>query len=78
MVNAVSDDLKGIWEHYKGKRYEVIGVAHHSETEEALVVYKALYPTKYGDDSLWVRPLTMFLSHVMIDGQQQARFKKVK
>ena len=71
------DDLAGIWEHYKGKRYEVIGEAHHSETEEALIVYKALYPTQYGDDSLWVRPKAMFLSTVTIDGIIKPRFRKI-
>ena len=65
----------GIYEHYKGKRYEVIGVAHHSETEEALVVYKALYRTKYGNASLWVRPLAMFRERVMVKGKIAARFR---
>jgi len=45
----------GIYKHYKGNLYQVLGVARHSETEEAHVVYKTLY----GDYSLWVRPLTM-------------------
>jgi len=47
----------GKYEHYKGKQYEVIGVAVHSETLEEFVVYKALY----GEAKLWVRPLKMFL-----------------
>ena len=46
----------GKYRHYKGKDYEVLGVARHSETEEQMVVYRCLY----GDYSLWVRPLTMF------------------
>jgi len=67
----------GLYEHYKGRRYEVIGLAHHSETLEPLVVYKALYETKFGKDSLWVRPLSMFSETLMIDGKKVQRFKYV-
>ena len=68
----------GIYEHYKGNRYEVIGLARHSETREELVVYKALYETEFGKDSLWVRPLTMFTETVEVNGKRVARFKYVK
>ena len=54
----------GRYRHYKGKDYQVIGLARHSETEEILVVYKLLY----GDFSLWVRPATMFVETVTLDG----------
>lgn len=47
---------KGLYRHYKGKYYEVIGVAKHSETGESLVVYRPLY----GEQGLWVRPFEMF------------------
>ncbi len=60
----------GIYEHYKGNKYEVIGLARHSETEEELVVYRALY----GDHGLWVRPYQMFVERVTIDGEQVPRF----
>jgi hypothetical protein len=60
----------GRYRHYKGKEYEVIGVARHSETEEALVVYRTLY----GDFDLWVRPLTMFTETVEVDGVTVPRF----
>lgn len=60
----------GIYEHYKGDKYEVIGLARHSETEEELVVYRALY----GDHGLWVRPYQMFVERVTIDGEQVPRF----
>ena len=71
-------DLKsGIYEHYKGKQYEVIGVARHSETLEELVVYRALYETEFGPESLWIRPLTMFLSEVDIGGEKVSRFRYV-
>ena len=60
----------GRYRHYKGQDYEVIGVAHHSETEEPLVVYRCLY----GDHSLWVRPLAMFNETVNVAGEDVARF----
>lgn len=63
----------GNYEHYKGKNYEVIGVANHSETLEELVVYRALYD----DRKLWVRPLKMFLENVEVGGKIIPRFKFV-
>ena len=66
----------GVYEHYKGKRYEVIGVGRHSETLEELIVYRALYDSKeFGKNSLWVRPKKMFLEQVEIDGKMVPRFK---
>ena len=50
----------GLYRHFKGNRYEVIGTARHSETEEELVVYRALY----GSYGLWVRPAEMFREKV--------------
>jgi hypothetical protein len=64
----------GIYKHYKGNLYEVVGVAQHSETLEHLVVYKTLY----GDFSTWVRPLGMFQELVEIKGEQVARFAFVE
>lgn len=61
----------GKYKHYKGKEYEVIGIAKHSETLEELVVYKALY----GEGALWVRPFKMFEEEVEVDGQKIPRFK---
>ena len=66
--------IKGIYKHYKGNLYEVIDVAKHSETEEEHVVYRTLY----GDFSVWVRPLAMFIETVELDGQQIARFEYVE
>ncbi len=60
----------GLYQHYKGQHYEVLGVARHSETEEQMVVYRCLY----GDFSLWVRPLTMFTETVEVAGEQVPRF----
>ncbi|MDN0081939.1 DUF1653 domain-containing protein [Crenobacter sp. SG2305] len=64
----------GIYRHYKGALYEVLGVAHHSETEEPLVVYRALY----GEFGLWTRPLAMFTENVTIDGAPIPRFALIK
>lgn len=58
------------YRHFKGKEYEVLGVARHSETEEELVVYRALY----GDFSLWVRPVSMWNETVERDGKTFRRF----
>lgn len=63
----------GRYRHYKGNDYEVLGVARHSETEEEVVVYRALY----GEGGLWVRPLAMFLETVLIEGQSRLRFQFV-
>jgi len=65
----------GIYEHYKGKRYEVLGVARHSETQEMLVVYKMLYQSDYPEGTLWVRPLLMFTEHVSVNGIRVPRFR---
>jgi len=61
----------GLYRHYKGHEYEVLGVARHSETEEEYVVYRALY----GDRGLWVRPTAMFLETVTVDGRLCPRFQ---
>lgn len=63
----------GKYKHFKGKEYEVLGVAKHSETLEKLVVYRALY----GRKGLWVRPLKMFLEKVEMEGKKVSRFKHI-
>jgi hypothetical protein len=62
--------IPGIYRHYKGNDYQVIGVARHSEDESELVVYRPLY----GEGGLWVRPLQMFVEEVEIKGQTLPRF----
>lgn len=52
--------INGIYKHFKGDYYLVIDIANDSETKEKMVVYRRLY----GDGSLWIRPLDMFLSEV--------------
>ncbi len=61
----------GRYRHYKGNEYQVIGVAKHSETEEDLVVYRALY----GAYGLWVRPAKMFREKIEMEGKLVFRFE---
>ncbi|WP_397407237.1 DUF1653 domain-containing protein [Polaromonas sp.] len=75
----MSDDLPplittppGLYRHYKGLLYEVLGTARHSETLEPLTLYRALY----GEHGLWVRPAAMFNEEVVIDGVRQPRFTR--
>jgi hypothetical protein len=68
----------GKYRHYKGKEYEVIGIAKHSETLEDMVVYKALYESdKFEEDQMWVRPLSMFTEKIIIDGNEIFRFEYI-
>jgi hypothetical protein len=63
----------GKYKHYKGRFYEVIGTARHSETLEVLVVYKALYQPE--GENLWVRPLKMFTEEIEVEGKKIKRFE---
>ncbi|MBD9675121.1 DUF1653 domain-containing protein [Pseudomonas sp. PDM18] len=63
----------GLYRHHKGQQYRVLGVARHSETEEELVIYLALY----GEFGLWVRPLSMFTEAVEVNGEKVPRFALV-
>ncbi len=61
----------GVYRHYKGNEYEVVGFAKHSETLEDMVIYKALY----GEGGMWVRPLSMWENHIEVDGKTVKRFE---
>lgn len=63
----------GIYRHYKGNEYEVIGIAKHSETLEEFVVYRALY----GEGGLWIRPYQMFEEQVQVEGKMVPRFERI-
>lgn len=60
----------GRYRHFKGREYEVVGVAKHSETEEEYVVYRPSYES----DQLWIRPVAMFSEKVQHQGQEVDRF----
>jgi hypothetical protein len=60
----------GIYQHYRGNYYQVLGVSRHSETLEEFVVYQALY----GDFGLWVRPVHMFSEKIQHESREVARF----
>ncbi|KAF7772102.1 hypothetical protein PCIT_a2102 [Pseudoalteromonas citrea] len=63
----------GIYKHYKGQQYRVFHCATHSETQELMVVYQTLY----GDFDFWVRPFSMFIENVTIEGVEIPRFKYI-
>ena len=63
----------GRYRHFKGREYEVLGIARHSEDESPLVVYRALY----GDFGLWVRPADMWQETMVRDGKMYTRFVRV-
>ncbi|MBQ5312127.1 MAG: DUF1653 domain-containing protein [Oscillospiraceae bacterium] len=71
--DAVKSVTPGRYRHFKGNEYEVIAVARHSETGEAMVVYRALY----GDGGVWVRPADMWDETVERDGRTFKRFEKI-
>ena len=69
----MNDIQPGLWRHFKGNLYRVIGIALHSETGEEMVVYQALY----GQRGLWVRPVSMWLEQVERDNYSGPRFTRV-
>jgi hypothetical protein len=69
---ALIETPKGLYRHYKGLMYEVVGTVRHSENLEPMTLYRALY----GERGLWVRPAAMFNEEVVIDGVRQPRFAR--
>lgn len=63
----------GRYRHFKGKDYELLFIARHSETEEPMVIYRALY----GERGLWVRPAAMWAETVERDGRRVRRFARL-
>ena len=74
MTQQLQSVPQGIYRHYKGSLYQVLHTAQHSETQEALVVYRCLY----GEYGVWVRPLAMFSETVEVEGKQVPRFELTK
>ena len=72
-MNTKPELSTGHYRHYKGNDYEVIDLVRHSETEEWLVLYRPLY----GEGGLWVRPYSMFVEDVMINGVSIPRFARL-
>jgi hypothetical protein len=72
----MNDIKKGIYKHYKGKEYEVLGVVRHSETLDILILYKALYQAE--GENLWVRPKAMFFEKVTVEGVEMDRFQYIR
>ena len=70
---ALASIQHGRYRHFKGNEYEVISIATHSETEEPMVVYRALY----GEGGVWVRPASMWNETVERDGKTYKRFEKI-
>lgn len=74
------DDLPtietGLYRHYKGNEYNVLGVGCHTEAHEYFVVYAPAQP-KPGVPQFWLRPYDMFVESIEIDGELQPRFKKL-
>ena len=70
---AVKTILPGKYRHFKGNEYEVVGIAHHSETMEPVVVYRALY----GEGGMWVRPAKMWNESIERDGKTYMRYTRI-
>ncbi len=65
---------QGLYQHYRGDSYHVLGVCRHSETLEEMVIYRQLY----GDYGLWVRPKQMFEENIIHEGLEMPRFKFIR
>ena len=64
----------GVYRHYKGNLYELVGFAKHSETLDDMVIYNPLY----GERGTWVRPLSMWEEYVQVDGKEVKRFELIE
>lgn len=75
LIKEIAMEIKpGKYRHFKGKEYQLIGIASHSETMEPMVVYRALY----GEQGLWVRPAAMWTEQIERDGYSGPRFQYVE
>lgn len=65
---------QGLYQHYNGEYYHVMGICRHSETLEEMIIYRKLY----GDYSLWARPKQMFEENIMHEGCERPRFQFIR
>jgi len=72
---STQDDIKGVYRHYKGGEYDVLGIGKHSETLEDFVVYKPRYEEPIAE--FFMRPKDMFFKDVVIEGKSMRRFTKI-
>ncbi len=73
-MNNMKTIPRGRYQHFKGRFYDVIDIALHSETQDEQVIYRALY----GEKGLWVRPLQMFDEVIERDGETLKRFTYIE
>ncbi|MDO4190089.1 MAG: DUF1653 domain-containing protein [Bacteroidales bacterium] len=73
-MDTKCNDVVGFYRHFKGRYYQLVGVATHSESLEPMVIYRAMY----GEGALWVRPYAMFFEMVEKDGYCGPRFTRVE
>jgi len=71
----IEDFKTGIYQHFKGKKYIVLGLARHSETLDWLVIYIPLYENE--NAKMWVRPFEMFVEEVEVGDKLLPRFKYI-
>ncbi len=57
----------------------MIGLGHHSETMEELIIYEAMYDSPdFGLNAIWARPRGMFFEEVEFNGRKVPRFKYIE
>lgn len=79
LVVQKSKVVLGTYQHYKGNIYKVLGVGKHSETLEEVVIYQGQYDSEeFGNNPIWVRPISSFTSLVNTNGKEIPRFKFIK
>ncbi len=68
----------GIYKHYKGKEYKVLMIGVNTESLEKQVVYQALYNDEhFGNNAIWIRPLSMFCETITFDDKEVPRFIRI-
>jgi hypothetical protein len=77
-VSSSIPEIDAVYRHYRGNSYRIVAISRHSETHEIHVVYQGLYDSpQFGDHAVWVRPLSLFMDTVVINGAAMPRFSRV-